>query len=232
MSLQSILRSASEPSKTVTIYGPELDSQLRSFFSQFAVEVQHESFPVAAADAFVVLTDDGQFLSSVDVGAVERLAGSADRAPWEGGGGTSARALLEMLDGTTFTLTKRRHLLAVSRQIEERAWRIGRGTVHAGFQRLAAFESQLPIYERLAAERDLSVHVYGLPDWPIPSETPVNVHAETAEEIGRFWFVAFVDDGDYGGLIAEQRNSDYDGLWTFDSDTVSDLVDYLTATYG
>jgi hypothetical protein len=232
MSLHSILGSVSTPSKTATVYGPELDPSLRSFLSRFAVDLRHEYLPVDESDAFVVVRDDGQFLGGVRVGALGNLIGAADRDPWDDETAQTGRTLLELLGKTTFSLSTRRHLLAVSRQIEERAWRIGAGTLHAGFQRLSAYEAQLPIYERLASERDLSVHVYGRPDWMAPSDSPVIVHAETADEIGRFWFVAFGGTDEPCALLAEQANCEYDGLWTFDDGVVTDLVAYLDATYG
>jgi hypothetical protein len=38
---------------------------------------------------------------------------------------------------------------ATAREVEDRAWRTGGGTLYAGFQSLSAFETQVPVYERL-----------------------------------------------------------------------------------
>lgn len=61
------------------------------------------------------------------------------------------RALFEVLDGTVYTSMARREPLAVSREIEDRAYRVGSGSLDVGFQRLSNYRSQVPAYCRLAA---------------------------------------------------------------------------------
>ena len=41
---------------------------------------------------------------------------------------------------------------ATTREVEDRAWRTGGGTLDAGFQSLSTFETQVPVYERLVAD--------------------------------------------------------------------------------
>lgn len=88
------------------------------------------------------------------------------------------------------------------------------------------------MYERLT-DSALDVHVYGVPD--ADPELPVTVHAGEGEELRRGWFVVHDGDGNDGwkaALIAhEVGENTYSGFWTFDPDTVDDLLAYLRATY-
>ena len=48
--------------------------------------------------------------------------------------------MYEVLEETLFTSFDRRQLLGTAREIEDRAWRVGVGTLRVGFQRPGAFE--------------------------------------------------------------------------------------------
>ncbi|MEA5389066.1 DICT sensory domain-containing protein [Haloarculaceae archaeon H-GB2-1] len=110
-----------------------------------------------------------------------------------------------------------------------------RGTLHVGFQSARAFRRQTAVYEHLATETDLSIHVYVDASWDVPSLDGVAVHAEDADEIGRFWIVAFDgagdDDAKCGLLATETAPGAFDGIWAYDPDLIDDVDAYLRKTY-
>jgi hypothetical protein len=60
----------------------------------------------------------------------------------------------------------------------------------------------------------------------------VRGHVEAADELARFWFVVFVDESDQDcALVAEERDGEYDGFWTYDRDRVAAIDDHLRTTY-
>ncbi|MFB6087475.1 MAG: DICT sensory domain-containing protein [Haloarculaceae archaeon] len=97
------------------------------------------------------------------------------------------------IDDTTFSDYGKQRMIIASREIEKAAWRAGRGTLHAGFQRLSLVASQRRIYEKLAA--DLDVHLYGVPDAE-PPPLDATVHGHDADEIAASWFVVHDGDGE------------------------------------
>jgi len=232
------------PATTVTTYGPERDEALHAFLERFDVEVYHEQLPVSADAGYLTVRSGGEYRGSVPASAFADSVDPPRDAPWtpevrESGYGE----LGTLLAGARFTSLERPHLLATTREIEDRAFRVGRGTLYAGFQSLSAYRAQLRIYERLAAETNLSVHVYGESDWTPPAIERVTVHTGATEqgtlagdELGAFWFVAFdggEDDAMACALVAEEvRDGEYRGAWTYDPDIVREFTAYLDGTYG
>lgn len=186
-------------------------------------------------DGFVVIRDsDGEFRGALGLEEFDALLSPEIHPPWAlEETDVDLRKLLDFLEGTPFAAADRRQLLAVSREIEERAWRVADGTLYAGFQREAAFADQLEAYERLAARGTLSVTAFLDDAWDAPLEGPSVVSA--SGEIGRFWFVAFEaadTDRQSCALVAEERQpGEYDGVWTYDPAFVAELVDHLEASY-
>lgn len=124
-------------------------------------------------------------------------------------------------------------MLAAAREIEERAWRTGTGTLYTGFQTEAALSAQTDVYERLGSHHDLSVVVFLREDWDTPLEN-VTVVSNVAMELGVFWFVIFDggSDGQQCALLAEEREpGSFYGFWTYERDLVDELVAYLESTY-
>ena len=143
------------------------------------------------------------------------------------------RRVIDAFESTVWRALDRRQLLAISREIESRAWRVGSGTLRVGFQRSAALEAMAPVYVRLAGETELDVRVYVADDWDRPSIPGVTVSDDAGPEIGSFWFLAFDGGGDElrtGGLVARECDADagagtgtYEGYWTDDPDRVAQL---------
>jgi hypothetical protein len=236
MALRVFLDRVIERQKTLTTFGPESYSELEPLLSQFNVTLEHSHLPIPEADGYLTVRDDDDYLGSISAAAFAELTDPREGDPWDPELRQSAyRDLLHLLDDTTFTTTDKRQLVATSREIEDRAYRVGHDTLYASFQSLSTFETQLPIYEHLAANTDLSICVYGNPDWEPPDIPGVTVHAEN-DEIGKFWLVAF-DGGNEPemecALLAEERDpGEFHGFWTYDPQTVDELTYYLDTTYG
>ncbi|AQL41922.1 hypothetical protein BV210_03970 [Halorientalis sp. IM1011] len=233
-SLRAFVDDLSAGRRTVTVYAADPPSDLADRLSEWHVDVRFDRLPDGSADGFVTVRQGDRFLGSVPLEAVATLfeptAGVLDAETPQTG---SLEPLLELLDDTLFQSFERRQLLAATREIEDRAWRHGRGELHAGFQRPEALAAQRSVYERLA-KSDLDVHVYFDGRWdaaPIPGVTE---HTESDGELGRFWFVGFCPDtqSQACALIAREREPDtYGGFWTYDPDRVERLVTHLRAAH-
>lgn len=234
MALRDILADMGTRRRTVTVYSPDPRPELADSLADWNVELRSERLPEDAGTAFVIVRSGGEFLGSVGLRTLgPLLEPTGDRVGEDPDAGTEA--FLELLDDTLFRTDHRRHLLGVSHEFEDRAWRVGRGALHAGFQRPAAFGPRRDAYATLA-DRGIDVHVYADGEWDLPVPDGVTSHTGTGGELGRYWFVAFDDTADdvaqSCGLLAEEYDPDaYAGYWTYDPEQVTALVEYLTATY-
>lgn len=211
----------------MTVYTDE-DTNHEARFASRNVTVETRALPDGVSGSFAVLRDESGFLGAVSLVTMEALLKPPIRRPGalddlEDG----YRALFELLDDTLFVSLERRQLLAASREIEDRALRVGNGTLHVGFQSLDAFEAQRSVYTRLAEETALDIHVYAVTDTPPATEPGVTFHTEPTDDIGRFWFLAFDggdDDKQACALVAEEIESgSYSGFWTYDPALVADV---------
>lgn len=154
-------------------------------------------------------------------------------------------AVITDLDEIPFTVRgDREHakekllLVELSRHIEAMAWRAGEGRLAAGFQYLSRLDDERGtrrVYERLGRETDVDTHVYGVPDGHL-SFPDVTVHGVTDPEIRRSWFVAHQSEThshEAAALVAfEQDARTWKGYWTYDSNRVDDVFDYLESAYA
>jgi DICT domain-containing protein len=126
-------------------------------------------------------------------------------------------------------------MLATAREIEDRAWWVGSGTLYVGFQSLPALEAQASLYETFGERDDLDVHAYISDEWDAPDTDGVVVHTESADEIGDFWFLDFAggeEDVNKSALVAEERTEDeFYGFWTYEPALVDEITTYLRETY-
>ncbi len=90
-------------------------------------------------------------------------------------------------ENTVFSAYDRRQMLTAAREIEERAWRVGGGTLYVGFQRRDALADQKDVYERLATHRSVTVTVFIDDEWDDPFDD-VTVVTDADGEIGDVWF--------------------------------------------
>ena len=208
--------------KTIQVYagpGDPAVGELREYFASQNVTIEHvvdETEPTRA-----VVTSGEAVLASVDARALQSLVGGG-----AGGRRPAYLELLEHLDETTFTSYDRRQMLHASREIEDRAWRVGEGVLHAGFQRLSTFHEQADVYRELGKMGDLSIHVYGAPDAD-PPEGPFTVHSTEHSDVTDKWFVVFDGGSDptqQSALLAVERSEGFYGAWTYDPETVADAL--------
>lgn len=190
--------------------------------------------PLGALDdaGFVIVRDaDGAFRGALGLEEFEAILSPTDHPPWELAETEPDPAqLFDFLEDTLFASATREQLLATSREIEDRAWRVGSGRLYAGFQRPAALRAQTRVYERFGTRDSIDVTVFPAGEWSHPLEG-VSVVTGPGGELGAFWFVVF-DGGENevhcGALVAEERDpGEYAGFWTFEPSIVRELVDYL-----
>ena len=235
MSLTELIAGVEAHEKTLRVFNADDDrvESLREQFRDRNLTVAAERTPSGRPAAFAVLSENGEFVTAA--GVEEVLVSSDDGADPEFDD-EAYRPVLDHLDETLFTSYHSDQMVAASREIEDRAWRVGEGTLYSGFQRLSVLDEQLDVYGRLA-DGGLDVHAYAAPDDDVPGhDTDLTIHVERADEIERSWFVVY----DGGGadvskcaLLAEERASrGFYGFWTYDPSTVDWIVDHLESTYG
>lgn len=220
--------------KTITVYATQPHEDLIDQFAERNATIVHRPLPEGYEVEFVVVSENEQFLGTMNLDTLGAMTTPPINPPWNPPQ-PALKRLFELLDDTVFASFDRRQMLAAAREIEERAWRINRGTLFTGFQRLSAMQAQLGVYRRLATETDLDVHVFGHADWRPPPISGATVHAETTAEIADFWFLLFDGGGDdllKCALVAEERSRGaFYGFWTYDSTLVDELVEYVRETY-
>lgn len=221
--------------RTVVEYSPAGSSVFSERLAVRNADVVHRSLPDAGSGGFVVVRRDGEFRGALPLTSVERALASP---------GGSARDrdeaafqdFMDLFDETVFASYDRGRMLATAREIEDRAWRVGQGTLVAGFQSAAALGERADLYETLGGRDGLDVHVYVAADAAdAPDVDRVTVHAEPAPELGDFWVLAFDaggDDANKCALVGEERtDGEFYGFWTYDPDLVDEIVAYLRDTY-
>ena len=237
MTFDEFLSRIDDRRKTIVAYSSaETPDHLEGFETRNAT-VEYRRLP-AGAEGFVVVREGSEFVGSVSLAELERLLEPPLVRPQNLEDLSSGyRALYDVLEETLFSTLDRRQLLAASREIENRAWRVGEGTLRVGFQRLSAAEAQRSIYADLASETDLEVHVYGRANGDLPEIPGVTAHAlGRTREVVDYWFLTFdggPDSGQACALLAEERAPDeYVGFWTYDRELVEELAAYVRETFG
>jgi hypothetical protein len=231
MSLHDLVAAVDDREKRVTVYAPTLSSGLTKRFESRDVEVVHRLVAPEDAVPTVTVSEGDRCLGYAELTALD--GPEVDTTP---GHATFAddryRDLLTLLSDTTARSFDRTHLLATSHEFEDRAWRVGEGRLHAGFQSLSALRAQATTYELLAGLDDLDLHVYGRPDWS-PELPGATVHTDVGPEIEYTWFVAFDGGRDDRkcALVAEERDGGFYGFWTYRPETVDGVLDHLESTY-
>lgn len=232
MSLTELIAGVEAAEKTLVVYNADdAVEELRERFADRNVTIETDHTAARTERFLVMLSHEGECLTAV---GIDELLGE----PGVGNPGVESdpyRPILDRLDETTFTSYGRREMLAASREIEDRAWRIGKGELHSGFQRLSVFETQFEVYTRLGERETLTVHAYGTPDTSIPEQNAFIVHPERSEEIERSWFVAYdgagLDENKCALLAEEREPGSFYGFWTYDPDTVDYVIDHLSSSY-
>ena len=222
--------------KTFVVYASEESADVEAHFETRNVTVEHETIAQGGPDGFVVLRDARGFVGAFSLSRLLALLEPPVFRPWNREEVSEPwQALYEILNETLFASFDRRQLLAATREIENRAWRVGAGIIRVGFQSSDALAAQADVYRRLAAETDLAIHVYVADDQEVPSLPGVEIFRAEGTEVGDYWFLAYDAAGDpvnACGLVAEEQSpGSYFGFWTYDPERVDDLSTYLRQTY-
>ncbi|QLG63390.1 DICT sensory domain-containing protein [Halorarum salinum] len=233
MTLGSLLEDAERRRLSVIAYGASAAAVADRFETRNAT-VERRPLPADAPAEFVVVRDAG-FRGAIGSETLETFLSPPIRRPWDLDSLSPAyRALFDLLDDAVFASLNRRQLLATAREFEDRAYRVGHGTLRVGFQSASAFRAQEEVYRWLVAETDLDVHVYVAPEDARGVDRdrwPVTFHTEPAEEIGRYWFLVFDGAGDdertFSLVAEEHEDGKYYGFWTYDPATVERAIEAL-----
>lgn len=230
--LDSLLTEVQETDKQVIVYRRGQTTDIETRLATHNVAVTRRELPPGGPDPFLVIEEDDRFAGALGLDHLDGLLEPPIVRPGERDD-TSAgyRVLFDALDETVFSAMERRQLLAVSREIEDRAYRVGTGTLHASFQTLSTFRSQAGVYRELVTGTDLDIHVYGIADWTPPEIAGITYHEYGDDAHGRYWVLAFDGGGDSSracGLVAREHSDRYDGVWTYDSKLVSDIIAAVT----
>ncbi|WP_254543618.1 DICT sensory domain-containing protein [Halomarina pelagica] len=233
MSLTELIAGVEAHEKTLTVFNADagVTEALREHFADRNVVVERGE-AAGGPREYVVLSKDEQFLTAASVEDVVNPRRATDPHFDR----KARKPILDHLDETMFTSYDTGQMIAASREIEDRAWRVGSGELHAGFQRLSVLETQLDVYEQLGGRANLDVHTYAVPDAPVPSHESFTVHVERSREVADSWFVVYDGAGveaNKCALLAEEREPRrFYGFWTYDPDTVDWIVDHLRTAYG
>jgi hypothetical protein len=238
--------------KEFVVYRHGGPTDLEAQFATHNVRITCRTLPPGASTPFLVIREDGEFRGALSLADLEGLLTLPIVRPVEREDVSAGyRALFDVVDDTVFTSMARRELLAVSREIEDRVRRVGRGTFRVSFQALSIFESQLDVYRRLANETDLDIHIYGSDDWIPPEIAGITYHSDIDPSLEQYWVLVFdgegkggecdegdeddggsVESGDDSGtgnsqtcaLVAQERADGYRGFWTDDAAMVSRVL--------
>ncbi len=235
MSLSELIAGVESHEGTLTVFNADASvaEDLRDRFADRNVRVARETTGSGRPGEFLTLSDGDGVYTATDVESFYASLEDRDRVLGE----DDAAGLLDHLDETLFTSWSIERMVAASREIEDRAWRVGQGSLHAGFQTLSTLQGERDLYDRLG-DSAVDVHAYAVPDIDPPAHSSFRLHLDRSEEIAKSWFVVF-DDGSDGAtsqkcaLLAEERDPrEFYGFWTYDPATVDYIVDYLESRYG
>lgn len=222
----SLLSGVNSQERQFTVYRSGDETAVESAFETHRVSVEHRDLPSGGPEPFLVIEDGGEFAGALPVSELEALLEPPIVRPGDRDDVSAGFAVLfEVLDETVFTAMDRRQLLAVSREIEDRALRVGHGQLHASFQRREAFEPQAELFQYLGDETELEISIYGVEGGSLPEISGGTYHR--APELDRYWTLAF--EGCNTGtqacaLVSREYSEGYDGFWTDDGDLVDEII--------
>jgi len=233
--------------RLVVVNGTEVSAKVDDIVDYFErLDLETSSMSTAGLpDAFLVLTDGDTYRGGVGIEELhdylfDSLSGDSLEAVAERSRQRPVvEGFLARLDQNVYSLSGERRLplVCVSQLLESRAWRRGDGCLHAGVQNLSTFERAPATWTRYNKIADTSVEttVYGRPDWNPGDWGAITAYGDTTGKwVGEYWFVVYSgpERHDDGALLARETDTDrYTGFWTFDSDTVDDLVGTLVSDY-
>jgi hypothetical protein len=109
-----------------------------------------------------VLESNGRFLTADPLAARREYLKRRHSGVWAGRPSAPPAVVSAMTD-TQFESYDKQQMIHASRIVEFRAWNVGEGELHAGFQDLSKIDFQTNVYRNLE-RKGLDVHVYGAGD--------------------------------------------------------------------
>ncbi|WP_311171055.1 DICT sensory domain-containing protein [Halobellus ordinarius] len=231
--LDSLIAELRDREHQFTIYRSGTQPEIEAWLADHGVAVESRSLPPGGPEPYLEIETAGEVVGIIGIDAIEGLVEPPIRRPGDRDGISEGyRVLFDVLEQTVVSGMHRRELLAVSREIEDRAYRVGEGTLRVSLQTLSTFRSQIDLYRTLAAETTLDIHIYGRDDWTPPTTTGVSYHTEEAERFEPYWALAYdggPTDSQACGLVAREHSNGYTGFWMNDPALVEEVVTALTA---
>lgn len=222
----------------MTVYGTEPDSDLVDRLESQRIAVDRRALPAPDSESFVVVRQAGRFAGTVRLDVLQKFLSEPviqQRTRTLPDPDADVQLLLSSLTNTVLSPLGRGPLLATAHEFEDRAYRIGRGTLRVTFQSLSTFRAQADRYRTLAADTELDIHIYGREDWDPPAIPGVTVHPISDDEFGRLWLLAFDGNGnaaDKCALVAEETDpGQYRGFWTYDSPAVDEILASIATSF-
>jgi len=227
MTFASLIDDLREEEHQIVIYRGDDPLEIETWLAEHGVAVECHWITSDGPDPFIEIKTGSEVIGTIRVDAVEGLLEPPIDRPGDRDGVSEGYGVLfELLEKTVFSGMARRDFLAVSREIEDRAYRVGEGTLWASFQTLSTFKSQAEVYRILCTETSLNVHIYGVDDWSPPLIPGVTYHTESATRFEPYWILAYDGGSDRSqacGLVAQEENDEYTGFWTNDPQTVETI---------
>jgi DICT domain-containing protein len=238
MNLRRTIEFVRENQKELALFnlGPPdpIIQKLEAFLQTQNVRITTRDTASGKPADIAVLSNSDTVLAVVELRDLRELVDQSDSQVAVGIADSAYKDILIHLKETTFTSHDTEQMLYASREIEDRARRLGDGTLHAGFQRCSVMRDQRAIYSYLAAQ-GCRVHGYACPDDVTVDLGTAQVHEENTAEIANHWFVVFDGggtDAHKSALLAQERaNDEFYGFWTYDAEIVDSLCEYLETTY-
>jgi hypothetical protein len=239
-SLQDAFDIVGSQKKKLEVYTADrtVASETKAQFSTRNVQVTSHQLPSAVEDGYILIRDDNDdFQGALGIDTLQAIISPEIHPPWAlSDSEVDLTELFNFLNNLIFSSYNRRQLLAIAREIEERAWRTNAGTLYTGFQNSTAFTAQTPVYNRFARERNIAIQIFIENEWETELADTIEVVSDAGDEIGQFWFVIFDGAGselEQCGMLAKQNDPDhYFGFWTHDPDLITEIISYLHSTYG
>jgi hypothetical protein len=239
MTVRTLLRRFEGSDLTVTVYGPPSVTTVVERLTAQRIDATWRTLPTGETEAFAVIHRDGAFAETVPLTALETFLCEPTAGIGDSGGPDSdpGRQLLRSaLANTLLSSLTPAQLLATSQEFEDRAYRVGEGTLRVSFQSLSIFRSQRARYETLASDTALDIHVYGRADWEPPTIPGITFHPLTDSTLESVWLLAFDaagDDQNKCALVAEEtEDGPFRGVWTYSPRLVDEIMTTVAAVDG
>ena len=237
MTVRTLLRRFEDSDVAMTVYGPPTTETIGERLATQGIDATWRKLPTGHQNAFAVIRRDGVFAGTVPLTALQAFlckptAGIDDSEAPDSDPGR--QLLRSVLANTLLASLTPAQLLATSHEFEDRAYRVGEGTLRVSFQSLSIFRSQRVRYETLASDTALDIHVYGQSDWELPPAVPgISFHPLTDPALERVWLLAFDaagDDQNKCALVAEEtEDGPFRGLWTYNPRLVDEIMTAVVA---